>query len=169
MTQQGEVMDQVGRLVELEELRRLKARYWRYVDTKQWDAFGALFTEEATFDDPAASFHCRGRAEIQSRISAGFSGVVTVHHGHQYELEIDESGVRATGIWAMADLLVFPSGSTYPTASNPPSVVRGYGHYIERYERVAGEWRFAAIELSRLHLETVTHGQTPVPDALLDR
>ena len=35
-----------SRLVDLEEIKRLKARYFRTLDTKQWKEFGDVFTEE---------------------------------------------------------------------------------------------------------------------------
>jgi hypothetical protein len=34
-----------------EEIRVLRAQYWRFVDTKQWPAFGRLFAADATFTD----------------------------------------------------------------------------------------------------------------------
>ena len=35
-------------LVAQEEIRRLKARYCRFLDTKQWEKWGDLFTPDAT-------------------------------------------------------------------------------------------------------------------------
>ena len=38
--------DQVQRLVDIEEIARLKARYCRCVDTKDWAGYGALVTDD---------------------------------------------------------------------------------------------------------------------------
>ena len=37
---------------DIEAIRQLKARYFRFVDTKQWDRWGDLFTEDAVFHVP---------------------------------------------------------------------------------------------------------------------
>lgn len=31
---------------DIEQIKQLKAKYFRFVDTKQWDAWGELFTED---------------------------------------------------------------------------------------------------------------------------
>ena len=99
--------DAIERLEAIEEIRRLKARYWRFVDTKQWERFGELWAPDATFTDHSAAFHCDGAQEVRDKIAAALpDDVVTVHHGHQSEIEI-ESPDRARGIWAMEDYLIF--------------------------------------------------------------
>lgn len=155
-------------LLALEELRTLKARYWRYVDTKRWEAFGALFAPDATFTDHSAGFSCEGRDGIVSGISGVLDEITTMHQGQQSELEVlgpDD----ARGIWAMQDYLVFPDGVPHPTNPQPVQSLRGWGHYVERYVRIDGAWRFRSIDLHRLRLETTTVAHTPYPpDFTLD-
>ena len=87
--------DAIERLEAIEEIRRLKARYWRFVDTKQWERFGELWAPDATFTDHSAAFHCDGAQEVRDKIAAALpDDVVTVHHGHQSEIEIDEPRAR---------------------------------------------------------------------------
>jgi NAD(P)-dependent dehydrogenase (short-subunit alcohol dehydrogenase family) len=140
-------------LVEIEAIKRLKARYFRLVDTKRWDEWGDVFTENAVLDHPANRPEpIVGRAEIVETVSASLRDVITVHHGHMPEIELLDA-THASGVWAMEDLLLTPDGG-----SN--SVVRyhGYGHYIERYVKGDdGRWRIAHLLLSRLHLETERH------------
>ena len=38
------------RLLAVEQIRQLKARYFRLLDTKRWDEFEALFSADAVFD-----------------------------------------------------------------------------------------------------------------------
>src|SRR3546814_14973247 len=67
------------------------------------------------------------RDESIERIKEVLAGVVSVHQGHTPEIEI-LSPDRATGIWAMEDLLFFP-----PERARAIGVEssHGYGHYHE--------------------------------------
>ncbi len=88
-------VDPIARLVAIEEIRNLKSQYWRFVDTKQWGAFGALFAPDASFLDHAANFACEGAEEIQSKIGTVLQPALTVHQGHQSEIEIlDETHAK---------------------------------------------------------------------------
>jgi 3-phenylpropionate/cinnamic acid dioxygenase small subunit len=37
-------------LLDLERIKRLKARYFRFLDEQNWAGWGDLFTEDARFD-----------------------------------------------------------------------------------------------------------------------
>ena len=140
----------------VEEIRKLKAAYFRCMDTKNWVEFPDLFTEDAVFDargalempksEPAYANEpvVSGRAAIVAYVSAGLAPLVSVHHGHMPEIEI-LSDTTATGIWAMYDLLVPPPGG-------PFRKFEGWGHYYETY-RFAGRWRIATLRLRRLYVE----------------
>jgi SnoaL-like domain len=155
--------DAIEGLEAIEEIRRLKAQYWRFVDTKQWDRFGQLFAPDATFTDHSAAFHCDGRTEIRDKIAAALpDDVITVHHGHQSEIEIDDAE-HARGIWAMEDYLIFPPGAAHPTSGAPTSTLRGYGHYVESYVKLDGAWKFQKSELFRLRLEVSGNASTGYP------
>lgn len=140
-------------LLAIEEIKRLKARYFRLMDTKDWLAFAEIFTEDAVFDvygaleenpdlsgEAAAPIH--GRAAIVDYVSSGITPLTSAHYGHMPEIEIlsDDS---ATGIWALEDIL-------RPPAGGPFALFRGYGHYHERYSRADGQWRIASLRITRL-------------------
>jgi hypothetical protein len=151
---------------ELEQIRVLRARYWRFVDTKKWADFEGLFAEDATFTDHSADFRCNGAHEIASMISAVLQDVVTIHHGHQSELElIDETHAR--GIWAMEDYLIFPDGTSHPTSGAPINTMRGYGHYFDQYVKLEDGWHFQKVELHRLRLEITGVSHTQYPEGFL--
>ena len=38
-----------GTLVHVENIKQLKARYFRFVDSKQWDALRDVFTDDVLF------------------------------------------------------------------------------------------------------------------------
>jgi ketosteroid isomerase-like protein len=129
----------------------VKARYFRLLDTKQWEAWGEVFTADAAMDMPEAKLYVEGRDEIVKAVRDILDDVVTVHHGHMGELEAAGPD-EATAIWAMEDYLIWPPK---PDERSFASTTRGYGHYFERYSRADGSWRIARTQLSRLHVETV--------------
>ena len=43
-------MNQIDKLLAIEEIKQLKARYFRFVDTKDWTGFAGLFAADAVFD-----------------------------------------------------------------------------------------------------------------------
>ena len=133
------------RWADVEEIAQLKARYFRLLDTKQWEAFGDVFTEDARMQNgPAEQAPVVGRAEIVAYVRRGVAPLVTVHHGHMPEIEITGADA-ASGIWAMSDQLRGPDGFA----------VDGWGHYHETYRRCAdGRWRIASTRLTRLRVES---------------
>jgi hypothetical protein len=83
--------NKIQQLLDVEEIKRLKARYYRCVDTKQWDVFKELFTEDVKFEGEGHS--SVGRDAFIAYASGGSETVSnrdvrTVHHGHMPEIEI---------------------------------------------------------------------------------
>ena len=143
---------QLEQLVAIEEIKALKARYFRCMDTKDWDGFGAVFTADASMDvsgemgAPAADDgFIRGRDRIVAFVRRAIDKVTTVHHGHTTEIDI-VSPTEATGLWAMEDTLRWPEGS-------PIRSLHGYGHYHETYEKADGTWRIKTTKLTRLRVD----------------
>jgi ketosteroid isomerase-like protein len=141
---------------DIEAIRQLKARYFRFVDTKQWDRWGELFTEDAVLDVPLMRGEpLRGRRAIEERVRQGLIPMITIHHGHTPEIELDGPD-RARGIWPMYDKLLRTTLETDAPGFGPR--YEGSGHYVERYAKDGnGRWRIARCELRRLHLETERH------------
>ena len=151
-------------LWKVEEIKTLKARYFRLLDTKQWAQWGELFTEDATLlveagvntwgGEPGAMKAFNGREEITNGVRALHHSSLTVHHGHMPEIELT-SPVSARGVWAMEDIV------EYHTA-NYSTLIRGHGHYHEIYKFLDGQWHFASVQLTRLRLEVVTRTKSPI-------
>jgi hypothetical protein len=125
-------VNDIEKLLAIEEIRRLKARYFRYVDTKDWAAFKTIFTPDAHFDisEDLPDGVLLGPDSIVEAARIPLSGVVSVHHGHCPEIDIT-SDTTATGIWAMEDKLRWSENSEFPNQT-----LHGYGHYFEGYEKV---------------------------------
>jgi uncharacterized protein (TIGR02246 family) len=138
----------IQRLVDIEAIRQLKARYFRFLDTKDWDGFGALLTDDAYME--ADGVVREGRTAILAFLPKVLDGVVTTHHGHTSEIEITGRDT-ATGIWAMFDYLTWPG-------DGPPKGMQGYGHYHEEYAREDGAWRIRRLVLTRLRVDPLPGG-----------
>jgi hypothetical protein len=143
-------MDSIDRLLAIEEIKSLKARYFRCVDTKDWKAFEAVFTADASFDVSEDLPGCIliGRSRIAKFVSASLADCLTIHHGHCPEIEIT-SDTTARGIWAMEDLLRWSATSP----SRPNQSLHGYGHYIETYAKDGDRWLISTLALRRLRID----------------
>lgn len=121
----------------------LKARYCRLLDTKQWDAWSDLFTEDFVLDTSEAGGPppIAGRDSALASVRTFIETARTVHQVHAPEISID--GDMAQGIWAMQDRVVLDTG---------PSLT-GYGHYTESYVKRDGTWRIATSKLTRLLID----------------
>jgi hypothetical protein len=141
-------MDDIERLTAIEDIRRLKARYFRCLDTKDWDGFRDVFASDGEMDMRAEAGErglVRGSQAIADFVRGVVGDVQTVHHGHMGEIEVT-SPTTATGIWAMEDLLRWPAGGPYGS-------MHGWGHYHETYAKPGDGWRIQTLTLTRLRLD----------------
>ena len=147
----GDELGDVERLLAIEEIGRLKASYFRCLDTNDWACIETLFAPDGTavynvegsgdlgtLDNPVT-----GPVAIAAFIQRGVEHLTTVHHGHMPEIEIT-SPTTATGIWAMEDILQIPGGE---------NTLQGWGHYYETYERIDGRWHIKTLRLTRLRVD----------------
>jgi hypothetical protein len=147
------MLTEIERLTAIEEIKQLKARYFRCMDTKDWPGLQAVFSPDAEFDmrgeaadkSKAADALIVGNANITPFIRNAVLDLVTVHHGHMPEIEIISS-TSAKGIWAMEDVLRWPAGAAVKT-------LHGYGHYHETYRKTEDGWRIQSSRLSRLRVD----------------
>jgi hypothetical protein len=139
--------DLLRRLLDIEEIKRLKARYFRLIDQKRWDEWGMVFTTHAVMEVPEANMVNNGRAEIVQAVSEALEGVRTVHHGHMPEIELTGED-SARGTWAMFDYVEWASAEGGDRVG-----LTGYGHYVEEYVREDGVWRIARLRLERLRVD----------------
>ena len=155
-------MDDVQRLMAIEDIKQLKARYFRCMDTKDWDGLAKVFAPDALFDlressslrhpltgvwEPPytgeADVH-RGHAAVLKMIRDAVVKLVTIHHGHMGEITvIDET--HASGIWAMEDVVL--------NAPNEAHFhMHGRGHYHDTYVKIADGWAIQTTKITRLFL-----------------
>jgi uncharacterized protein (TIGR02246 family) len=128
---------------DVEAIKRLKARYFRTMDTKDWAGMRDVFTDDVVVDTTSSGGTImRGADAFMSFLREMIGDVVTVHHGHMPEIELT-SPTTASGIWSMEDMLRWPNGME----------LHGYGHYHETYEKIDGAWRIKTTTLTRLRVD----------------
>src|SRR6266700_1473492 len=89
------VMDALERLRAIEEVKKVKARYFRFIDTGNDEGFLEQFTEDLHWVlldvDGEVQTDLHGRAEMAAFLEPMADARVTgfsVHHGHTPEIEI---------------------------------------------------------------------------------
>ena len=153
-------MDDLERLVAIEDIKQLKARYFRAVDQKDRALLRSVFTDDAVVDyrgaatDPSTGVNAipvssekpiHGADAIAETVMLAVKNVVSVHHGVMPEIEITGK-TTASGIWPMVDRLRFDSGG-------PVAELVGYGYYYETYEKIHGTWKIKTLKLPRLRVD----------------
>jgi hypothetical protein len=138
-------------LVEIETIKQLKARYCRYLDTKDWEAWREIFADDFLSDTSQAGGKViEGADEFVAFTRNSLRNQATVHQVHAPEIELT-SATTARGVWALEDVVRFGPGVN----------LRGYGHYEETYEKVDGQWRIKSSTLTRLR-EDIFNGLVAV-------
>jgi len=86
----------------------VKARYCRFLDTKDWAAYTDLFTEDFILDTSTAGGAppVHGREDAITYIRSCVEHAKTAHHVHNPEITIE--GDTAQVIWAMQDRVIWP-------------------------------------------------------------
>src|SRR3546814_14805992 len=106
-------MDKISWLVAAEQIKRLKARYFRGVDLKDWSLIRSVFAEDMVCDfrgaatDPHTGFNAvpeatgaviHGIEDAMAAFVASGAHFRSVHHGHMPEIEITGE-TTAHGLW----------------------------------------------------------------------
>ena len=127
---------------DVEEIRKLKARYFRALDTKDWELYESVFADDIVVDlRRAGGALFEGRAAFMEYARA-MKIVQSVHQGHMPEIDLT-GPTSATGIWALEDYNIWEDGTQN----------HGWGHYLETYEKKDGRWRIKTMRLSYLRVE----------------
>jgi hypothetical protein len=147
-------------LAAIAAIERLKARYFRMIDTKDWDGLVRVFTDEITVDiagmgEPSSGPRTTTAAEFVEGVAGALAGSVTVHHGHMPEIEL-QSATTASGTWAMEDEIWWPPADSAADSAADGAAglhLHGYGHYHETYVRLDAGWRISTMQLTRLRVD----------------
>jgi hypothetical protein len=149
--------DDVQRLLDREAIKETKARYFRYLDTKQWQLLRSLFTDDARLQATHAEWD--DMDQWIHDLAEMLGPARTVHQGHMPEITFTGADT-ARVIWAMHDFVEFPE-----VVDGRRGFV-GFGHYEEEYRRTSDGWKITFLRLTRLRLDPLlgVHPPTdPVP------
>lgn len=140
--------DLLSVLWDIEQIKQLKARYFRFVDGRRWPELQQLFTEDCTFhsDGMAGVNSVDGVAAFVARVAHLVTPGISVHHGHMPEIAITGPDT-ASGVWAMFDYLELERAGRVVG-------LRGYGHYDEEYRKDPERgWLISRWQLTRLRVD----------------
>jgi hypothetical protein len=131
-------------LTDREAIQEVQARYFRFLDSKDWTDFRAQLTPDVHVD---LTVDDQGVFDDADSLIAWFQQFgVTVHQGHMPEIDVT-SPDTANAIWAIEDLNKTPDGSggfvTY----------HGYGHYWVSYVKVDDQWLVSSLTVTRLRVD----------------
>ena len=148
----------------LEEIRRLKYRYFRTLDLKLWDEYADTFTADAVGHYGTKVYGdmepLRGRDTIVDFMREKLAGnIITMHVAQHPEIDVD--GDEATGSWGFEDTVI---------AADFGMLIRGAGYYRDRYRREAdGAWRIAETAYDRIYESMQSLADTPSHQLLANR
>jgi hypothetical protein len=142
-------MDDLEQSRSYRQIVALKAKYFRFVDTQQWEEIAKLFTEDARLFFPENRIEPGDVATSIAFFRQVLEGAVSIHHGHMPEIEF-QSMTEASGIWAMEDRIYW---SEEAAARINMATLHGFGHYHEEYRKVDGRWLIHRLKLTRLRSE----------------
>jgi hypothetical protein len=134
------------------EIHALKARFFRSIDTEQWDQLRATLTEDVQifFEDsrfPVATTPAwDSREAFLDYMTTQHPEKMTIHQALAPEIDvIDDDNAR--GIWAMSYWVDDPGRD---------GAWRGYGHEHDEYRRgTDGQWRIASSHVTHLRVDDV--------------
>jgi hypothetical protein len=144
-------------LLELEAIKRLKYRYMRAIDTKDWDGIRATLTPDCISAYDRGKFAFEGADAIVDFLETtlGHPGIVSMHQIHHPEIDfVSES--RAKGRWYLVDYVV-NYGTGHPVMPDKIEL-HGAAFYEDEYTKLGDEWR-----ISRTGYERTFEQQRPLP------
>ncbi len=130
-------------LSDLEDIRTLKHRYFRAIDTADMDLLGSLFTQDIAVDYRGGTYRVQvnGREDMLEFLANSFhSGAVAMHHGHMPEITLT-SDDTAEGIWYLEDIFINIESNSHTIGS---------AIYRDEYRREDGVWKIARTEYDRI-------------------
>ncbi len=143
MTEPPDLQVAAKRLEEVEAIKRLKYRYMRCLDTKQWDEMAGCFVPDATTSYGVRHSPAGVEAIMDFMRKHNLPDVITMHHVHHPEIELTGAGTaRAT--WALQDYVISLPGDWS---------LHGSALYQDEYVKLDGEWKIKHTGYKRIFSE----------------
>jgi hypothetical protein len=124
---------QLQRLIDIEEIKQLRARFANAVDNRRWDDLRSVLAKDCIVDVPAAMVQQENHAAGERAKISGDEAIITFIHNalgdkpggsHAVTIPIIEtlSPTTANGIWRL-----------------------GTATYFDTYTKIGGRWRMQSI------------------------
>jgi hypothetical protein len=139
---------------DLEAIKRLKYKYMRCIDTKQWDELRECFTADAKAAYSGGKYSFDGRDAILEFLSGamGADGFHSSHQVSQPEIDLVDADT-ATGTWSLQDWVV---------DTRFDITIRGAAFYEDEYVRGEdGRWRISRTGYQRTYEEMYPRKEFP--------
>ena len=139
-------------LESIELIKQLKARYFRFLDTADFEGLATVFVEDATahFQGGYYEFELAGWPALRDFYQKSFTSTkFGTHNAHHPEISVE--GDSATGIWYLQDTF-------YILEDN--RVTSGTAFYRDKYIRADGEWRIAHTGYERVFEEVADRDES---------
>ena len=142
-------MTDIEKLLAIEEIKSLKGKYCRSIDTQNWDMWRECFIPEIVIEtfDFEEQFRSEGVDVLIENCKQLLHGAKTVHQVHNPEIEIlSDTDAKAT--WALHDILKWAEPNMFGLTS-----MIGYGTYEETYVKTPQGWRITESVIRRYYME----------------
>lgn len=135
----------MSQVEDIEAIKRLKYKYLRCLDTKDWAGLGETLTDDAVSAYSSGKYSFEGRDAILAFLeeSLGRDTILSAHQVHHPEIDL-ESPNSATGVWALSDIVI---------DTQHKITIRGAAFYSDRYVKIDGAWKIAATGYERIFEE----------------
>ena len=140
----------IEQLLALEEIKLLKAKRDRAIDTKDWALYRSLHADDHVSHNDGHPRWDSADIMIANLSAILHEGRTSAHHSHTPEITF-ESPTKAKGIWGMEDYI-------FDSASGELQI-HGFGFYHETYEKRDGKWLFTSRQLKRTHVRNYPERQ----------
>lgn len=130
-------------LSDLEDIRTVKHRYFRGIDTADMNLLATLFTDDVGVEYRGGTYRVRleGRENMLDFLANSFnSDAVAMHHGHMPEITLTGDDT-AEGIWYLEDIFINLELQLHTI---------GTAIYRDQYRREDGVWKIARTEYDRV-------------------
>jgi len=136
-------MDKIQKLLDIEDIKNLKHRYFRAIDMADFELLDHVFAEDITIDYRGGTYRWESKGKqkiIDSLVQAFHNQTAAMHTAHHPEIEI-LSETEALGKWYLQDIF-------YNFDLN--SVTQGTALYADKYIKIGQLWLIQHSEYDRI-------------------